>query len=167
MMDSAFLALSSVAPIGILAAAVAGAVEAPARLPEAPYSIGEWPEKEGKTLIVLASWAAEKADVNLSIDWEALGLDPDRAKLVAEEMVYEWPGGDQWPAGVNVLQPQREFQPGETIPVEPAEGWFLSLEDDGAAPPSTNTTGPSVIFAPNSPDDVDDTHFRDAWTRVS
>jgi len=66
--------------------------------------------------------------VKLSIDWEAVGLDPDRAKLLAEEIVYEWPGGDRWKEGVTVLEPPREFQPDETIPVEPTEGWFLSLE---------------------------------------
>ena len=87
--------------------------------------------KQGKTLIALASWAEEKADVRLDIDWGTVGLRPDHTTLVAREIVFEGEAGT--PPNVReivkVLQPEREFAPGDAIPVEPAEGWLLSLEE--------------------------------------
>ena len=70
--------------------------------------------RNGKTLIALASWAPDKTDVKLHIDWKALRLKPDHAKLVA-------------PA-VEGFQPAAEFKPGDTIPVKPGKGWLLILD---------------------------------------
>ena len=47
----------------------------------------------------------------------ALGRHRDRAVLRA-------PAGDY-------VQPEREFQPGQAIPVAPDGGWLLSLEQAG------------------------------------
>jgi hypothetical protein len=38
-------------------------------------------QKEGQTLIALASWAHGPARIELEIDWEALGLDPEKVQL--------------------------------------------------------------------------------------
>lgn len=42
--------------------------------------------REGKTMIALASWAKKDTDITLRIDWEQLGLNPDKAKLTAPEI---------------------------------------------------------------------------------
>ncbi|MGC1549501.1 MAG: glycoside hydrolase domain-containing protein [Rhodanobacter sp.] len=70
--------------------------------------------RKGKTLIALASWASDKTDVKLHIDWKALGIKPGTAKLVA-------------PA-VEGFQPAAEFKPDDAIPVEPGKGWLLIVE---------------------------------------
>jgi hypothetical protein len=71
--------------------------------------------RKGKgALVALASWAPEKTDAKLSIDWKALGLDPSRATLVAPAV----PG----------FQPAAMFKPGEAIPVEPGKGWLLRVQ---------------------------------------
>jgi hypothetical protein len=70
--------------------------------------------RDGKTLIAIASWAPQKTDVKLLIDWKALGLKPRNAKLVA-------------PA-VDGFQPAAQFKPGDAIPVEPGKGWLLILD---------------------------------------
>lgn len=67
-----------------------------------------------KTLIALASWAPEKTDVKLAIDWKALGLSKNKVKLVA--------------TSVDGFQPAATFRPGDAIPVEPGKGWLLVVE---------------------------------------
>lgn len=42
--------------------------------------------RDGKTMIALASWAKKDTDITLRIDWEQLGLNPDKAKLTAPEI---------------------------------------------------------------------------------
>ncbi|NII73803.1 hypothetical protein FHW84_002376 [Dyella sp. SG562] len=66
------------------------------------------------TLVALASWAPERTEAKLAIDWKALGLNPAKAKLVAPAI----PG----------FQPAATFKPGDAIPVEPGKGWLLRLE---------------------------------------
>ena len=70
--------------------------------------------RDGKTLVAIASWAPQKTEVKLSIDWKALGLKSPHATLVA-------------PA-VEGFQPAAQFQPGDAIPVEPGKGWLLILD---------------------------------------
>ncbi len=67
-----------------------------------------------RSLISLASWAPEKRDVTLRVNWPALGLDPARTRLRAPE--------------VPNFQPPAEFSPGDPIPIEPARGWLLIAE---------------------------------------
>ena len=70
--------------------------------------------KPGKTLLALASWAPEAADVRLNIDWKALGLDPAKARFHA-------------PAVAN-FQEEATFKRGEPIRVEPKRGWLILIE---------------------------------------
>ncbi len=70
--------------------------------------------KPGKSLIALASWSRKDEQVRLTIDWQALGLDPATVKLSAPP--------------VTGMQEAREFRPDEPIPVKQAGGWFLIAE---------------------------------------
>jgi hypothetical protein len=67
--------------------------------------------KPGKTLIALASWAPEKVDVRLQLDWQALGLDASKVRLLAPE--------------VKDFQPAKEWRVGEPISIEPKRGWLI------------------------------------------
>ena len=72
-------------------------------------------KKKGASLVSIASWAGENAEVKLEIDWKALGLDPSKAIIVAPE--------------VKNFQPQRNFQINEPIPVEKGKGWLLEIRE--------------------------------------
>jgi hypothetical protein len=69
--------------------------------------------KKDKVLISLASWAKEKTDCRLLIDWRALGLKPAKAQLVAP-LIEEF-------------QESAVFGIDDPIPVEPGKGWLLIL----------------------------------------
>jgi hypothetical protein len=71
--------------------------------------------KPKKALLSLASWAAEKVDCRLTIDFAKMGLDPAKARLRA-------------PA-VSDFQPSATFRPNDLIPVAPGRGWLLILEE--------------------------------------
>ena len=73
-------------------------------------------KKKGRTLIALASWSPEETNVRLSMDWEALGLDPKQAMLHA-------------PA-VDGYQTESTFTPETAIPVQPGRGWLLVAESN-------------------------------------
>jgi hypothetical protein len=70
--------------------------------------------KGNKTLIAIASWAPQKVDVRLAVDWKALGLSPARVSLTAPEI-----------AG---FQPKASFKPGDIVSVEPGKGWLIVVE---------------------------------------
>ena len=72
-------------------------------------------KKDKKSLISIASWDKEKADVKLVIDWKALGISPEKATLTAIE--------------AKDFQPAATFSPEQKIPVEPGKGWMLVLEE--------------------------------------
>ena len=67
-----------------------------------------------KALVAVASWAAEKVDCRLTIDFTKLGLDPAQARLRAPAV----PG----------FQPAATFRPSDPIPIDPGRGWLLVLE---------------------------------------
>ena len=69
--------------------------------------------RNNKTMVALASWASEKVDVKLTIDWKYLGLSPENSKISA-------------PA-IESFQPEAEFKVGEKIGVEPGKGWLLVI----------------------------------------
>ncbi|MBS0664416.1 MAG: hypothetical protein JSR48_14215 [Verrucomicrobia bacterium] len=71
--------------------------------------------KPGRSLIVLASWAADPAEVRLSVDWKALGLDPAKTVLTAPSL--------------DGLQEAKSFGPQDPIPILPAKGAFLIAEE--------------------------------------
>jgi hypothetical protein len=70
--------------------------------------------REGRTMIALASWAGEAVDVQLAIDWAALGLDPARVRIAAP--------------GIDGFQEARTFDAAAPIRVEPGKGWLLVLQ---------------------------------------
>jgi len=72
-------------------------------------------KKEKKTMISIASWAKENADVKLLIDWTALGISPEKAVLTAVEATG--------------FQPAATFKPEQLIPVEAGKGWLLVVEE--------------------------------------
>ncbi len=71
----------------------------------------------GKTMVSLASWAAEAAQVKLTVDWKALGLDPARVRLRA-------------PAIAN-FQDEATFAPADLVPVPAGRGLLLIVEPAG------------------------------------
>ncbi len=64
-----------------------------------------------RSLISIASWAASDEQIQLTFDWKALGLDPNKAILTAPEI-----------AG---FQPAAQFKPADPIPVAKGKGWLL------------------------------------------
>ena len=72
--------------------------------------------KPGKTLIALASWASGKTEVKLSVNWQALGRDAQKAAFRA-------------PA-IQDFQREAVFAAGDSIPVEPGQGWLLVADLD-------------------------------------
>jgi len=72
--------------------------------------------KPKKALVAVASWAAQKVNCRLTIDFTKLGLDPAKARLRA-------------PA-VSGFQPLATFVPSEPIPIDPGRGWLLILEQE-------------------------------------
>lgn len=69
-----------------------------------------------KSLVAVASWAAEKLDCRLTIDFTKLGLDPARARLRGPAV----PG----------FQPAATFGPSDPIPIAPGRGWLLILKEE-------------------------------------
>ncbi|MHC4985031.1 MAG: glycoside hydrolase domain-containing protein, partial [Planctomycetota bacterium] len=69
---------------------------------------------EGRTLVAVASWADEKVDARLDIDWTALDIDAEKATITA-------------PA-VEDFQPAATFVVDEAVPIDPARGWMLIIE---------------------------------------
>jgi hypothetical protein len=76
--------------------------------------------KKSGAMIALASWAARPVQCRLSIDWEALGIDPLEAEFRAPAIAD--------------FQPGKTFKPDSPIPVEPGRGWMLILKKRRKAP---------------------------------
>ena len=70
-------------------------------------------QKEGGSLISVASWSNQSVSFKFSFDWKALGIEPQDAVLVAPE--------------IKDFQKQAIFNPGDLIPIEPLKGWLLYL----------------------------------------
>jgi hypothetical protein len=71
--------------------------------------------KRDQILISIASWAKEKANCRLSIDWKSMGMDPQKAKLTAPL--------------IKDFQESAVFKPDDSIPVEKGKGWLLILSE--------------------------------------
>jgi hypothetical protein len=71
--------------------------------------------KPGKTLVALASWAPDKTEVRLQINWPALGLDASKARLIAPE--------------IKDFQPAKEWRADDPITVEPKRGWLILVKE--------------------------------------
>jgi len=74
--------------------------------------------KKKEVLIALASWAEDEVKVELNMDWERLGLVPEKCRLLA------YPIRD--------FQTAASFDPAGKITVKPGEGWLLILSQDGS-----------------------------------
>jgi len=85
-------------------------------------------EPRPKVLIALASWTPVPVRCRLRIDFEALGLSPEKAHLYAPP--------------IDNFQPGALFKPGEKIPVHPRRGWLLVLDDQPHAMPAPETADP-------------------------
>lgn len=73
-------------------------------------------QKNGESLISVASWAEDTAEFKLSFDWITLGIDGKKARLKAPY--------------IRDFQPERTFSPDDTIPVDPGKGWLLLLGEE-------------------------------------
>lgn len=72
-------------------------------------------KKDKSVLVALASWANEDVKVKLNIDWKALGIDPAKATITAEE--------------VKNIQPVARFKDQEEIRVPKGKGWMLVIKE--------------------------------------
>jgi hypothetical protein len=70
--------------------------------------------KKGAAMIALASWAKEQQNVQLQVDWKAMGLNPNRVRIAAPE--------------VENFQPAAEFGMEQKIPIEPGKGWVIIIQ---------------------------------------
>lgn len=70
--------------------------------------------KKGRVLISLASWADEPVKCRLWIDWKALGMNGQDARLHALEIAD--------------FQSGSTFRPDDPISVDPGKGWLLELK---------------------------------------
>jgi hypothetical protein len=73
-------------------------------------------KKEARALIALASWAEGPVKCRLNIDWEALGISPDKAILQAPY--------------IKDFQEAAIFAPTDEIPIEKGKGWLLILTEE-------------------------------------
>ena len=68
-----------------------------------------------RVIVAVASWHAADVAVTLDIDWAALRIGPDRARLHAPPI----PG----------FQEERSFAPGQAVPIEAGRGWLIVVEE--------------------------------------
>jgi hypothetical protein len=67
------------------------------------------------TMVAIGSWAKKDVKCTLSIDWNAIGLNADKARITA-------------PAIKN-FQPAAVFTPNKAIPVPKGKGWLLIIDE--------------------------------------
>jgi Family of unknown function (DUF6067) len=67
-----------------------------------------------RALVAIASWAPTPVDVKLKINWQKLGIDVSRARIMA-------------PA-VKDFQEARDFRVDQSVPIVPGKGWLIEIE---------------------------------------
>ena len=72
-------------------------------------------QKDKKVLIALASWAPEDSPIKLIIDWDKLGLNPDKVKIWVPEMID--------------FQPAMSYDVNDEILIEKNKGMMLIIEE--------------------------------------
>jgi hypothetical protein len=72
-------------------------------------------QKEGVSLIAVASWNEKPFRFLFQFDWKGLGIDSTKAVLIASE--------------IKDFQKQTIFNPSDSIPIEPKKGWLLYLRE--------------------------------------
>jgi hypothetical protein len=70
--------------------------------------------KNKSALISIASWADGDTNIQLTIDWNKLGIDSSKAIISASQ--------------IKNFQPARTFSVNESIPVEKGKGWLLVIQ---------------------------------------
>ena len=76
----------------------------------------------GQTIVALASWHPTNTTVRLTVDWPKLGLDSKFCRLYA-------------PA-ISTYQEETVFRPGDPIPIAPAKGWLLVVQEGSPDTPN-------------------------------
>ena len=71
--------------------------------------------RPNRALVALASWAKAPVKCRLNIDWQVLGLDASKARIIA-------------PA-IKDFQEAASFKPSDVIPIEPGRGWLVFIEE--------------------------------------
>ncbi|MFQ5721002.1 MAG: glycoside hydrolase domain-containing protein [Candidatus Aminicenantales bacterium] len=71
--------------------------------------------REKKVLVAIASWAQERQEVKLKIDWGKIGLSP-------EETIIEAPH-------IPNFQEKATFSPQDGIAIDPGKGWLLVIRE--------------------------------------
>ena len=72
-------------------------------------------QREGKTLVAVASWAKEAVQFKLQIDWEALGLDEQKAKLTVPK--------------IKKFQDKAKYSAADSIEVAPGKGYLIVISE--------------------------------------
>ncbi|MBA2626453.1 MAG: hypothetical protein H0U85_00415, partial [Gemmatimonadales bacterium] len=70
--------------------------------------------RKGRTMVALASWAADTVSVDLMVDWQALGIDAAAARLTLPAIAGFQDGGT--------------LRPGEKLAIEPGKGRLVVIE---------------------------------------
>ena len=70
-------------------------------------------KKDDKVLIAVASWAAGPARVELNIDWESLGMEPEMVEMIAPAF--------------KEYQEETVFVPGESFQVPAGKGYLIEI----------------------------------------
>ncbi len=73
-------------------------------------------KKPGKTMIAIASWAAGPARLDLEIDWESLGLNPEMVQMLIPE--------------VKEFQEKSSLNVGESFQVPAGKGFLIILDSN-------------------------------------
>jgi len=73
-------------------------------------------KKKGLAVLSMASWADTTATVKLQIDWNALGINENKASITA--------------AAIKNFQSAHDFAKDEMITVEKNKGWLLLIKED-------------------------------------
>lgn len=71
--------------------------------------------KDGKTLVSIGNYSVKSKNVRLNIDWEQLGLDPEKVKMSA-------------PA-IKEYQDAKEFEVGKPVEIPAKEGWMIVISE--------------------------------------
>ncbi len=71
--------------------------------------------KPGEAMIAVASWAPGPVECRLEVDWNRLGIDPDKAVITAPD--------------IQEFQAAAELRPGGSFMIEPGRGRILILKE--------------------------------------
>jgi len=72
-------------------------------------------KKKDRALVSIASWAAEEVSLKLQVNWNALGLNADKARFVVP--------------GISGFQQEAEFKPGDPVRVPAGKGNLIVIEE--------------------------------------